>query len=377
LETSYRFVRSSIESAAETVEPHVAGQQMTAYVDGALGPREREIVQSHIELCQECEEEIADLMRLRDAIALDKAEREPDALAARLPRAPLRPSMMVRIGLAASVIIMISAAAFWVARRQSRVEINELRTQVEKLRGENDALRATAPPGNDSKIVLELKDAGRVITLDDRGELAGLESSLERQYRESVGDLLTTGRLDLPAIIAQLRRKPEVMMGNDADKRHFRLTDPVGIVVESDRPTFRWEALEGAAGYEVSVSDDGGEVATSPVISRIDWQPPARLPRGRLYHWQVRAMTRDGGEIKSPPAGQGDARFKILESNKLDELNLMRKAYAGSHLMLGTIYANAGLIDQAEQEFRALRDENPQSDIVTRILDNLKPANRR
>jgi hypothetical protein len=351
---------------------------MTAYVDGGLGPREREVIQSHIDICSGCEEDIADLMRLRDAIAFDdKSEHESAALSVSLPHTPLLQNKMFRSSLAVSAVILITVAAFWLARRESRVEVDELRAQVERLRGENEVLRGAAPTGNDSRAMLALNDGGRVVTLDNRGELVGLESSLERRYRESVKELLTTGRAAPAAIIAQLRGGPEILMGKNADKPQFRVLEPMGVVVESDRPTFRWEPLRDAVGYEVSVSDDGGEVLNSPIVSGTDWQPSTRLPRGRLYHWQVRALTKAGGETKSPAVGQPDAKFGILESNKLDEINWGRKAYAGSHLVLGTIYANAGLMDQAEREFRALRDENPQAEIATRILENLKRANQR
>jgi hypothetical protein len=82
-------------------------------------------------------------------------------------------------------------------------------------------------------------------------------------------------------------------------------------------------------------------------------------------------MTKDGREVKSPPIGQPDAKFSVLDRNKFNEIERARKAYSSSHLVLGTIYAKAGLINEARREFRALLDANPESQISRRILGSL------
>lgn len=377
LEATYRFVRSNLESAGEGVELHLSSEQMASYVDGGLAPEEQDVVESHVQACPVCERDIDDFMRLRDAIASDADERKSGSLAMPLAFTRLWQRTAFRIGVEIFAFALISTAVFWVARRQTRVEINDLQAEAHSLRAENEALRAAAPTGNDPRITVQLKDGDRIIALDDRGELHGLESSRERQYRRLVKKLLETGRMDLPPLLAQLRSEPEITMGNDANKASFRLFGPVGAVVETDRPTFRWEAFNDAVAYEVSVSYDGGEVLKSPPISTTEWRPATRLVRGRAYQWQVRAMTKDGGETKSPPVPQSDPKFSILDQNRLKELNWGRDGYSGSHLMLGILYANAGLIDQAEREFRALRDENPESEVPRRILDSLKIRPRR
>ena len=377
LETTYRFVKANLESAGEDLEFHLASEHMASYVDGGLDPEEREIIHSHLQVCPECERDIDDLMRLRDAIASDKSERKSGSFAMPLIYRAVWQRRAFRIGIEVLVVALISTAVFWVARREARVALNELRAETQDLRAENERLRAAEPTGNNPIITLELKDGDQIIALDDRGELRGLESSTERQYRQSVKEMLETGCVALPPIVAQLRSEPEIMMGNNANMPHFRLLGPVGVVVESGRPTFRWEALSDAIAYEVSVSDDRGEVVRSPPVSTTDWRPSTQLVRGRVYHWQVRAMRRGSVEAKSPPVGQPDAKFSILERNKLDQLNWGRNAYSGSHLMLGTIYASAGLIDQAEREFRAFGDENPESDIPSRMLESLKRRNQR
>ena len=58
------------------------------------------------------------------------------------------------------------------------------------------------------------------------------------------------------------------------------MIEPVGSVLLTDRPAFRWSPLEGATAYVVEIFD--GEfnlVAASPLIGG-SWAAPMSLPRG-------------------------------------------------------------------------------------------------
>jgi hypothetical protein len=62
----------------------------------------------------------------------------------------------------------------------------------------------------------------------------------------------------------------------------------------------------------------------------------------------------------------------VLEQSKAGELERMRRAYPNSHLVLGTLYAKAGLLAEAEREFRALVAANPQSPIAQKLLRDVR-----
>jgi hypothetical protein len=97
------------------------------------------------------------------------------------------------------------------------------------------------------------------------------------------------------------------------------------------------------------------------------WTPLKPLKRGRIYSWQVKAL-KEGQEFKSPRPPAPEAKFRILDQTKADELVQAQRAYASSHLTLGLLYAQAGLLDEAEQEFQALEQSNPDSAIVRQLL---------
>jgi hypothetical protein len=53
-----------------------------------------------------------------------------------------------------------------------------------------------------------------------------------------------------------------------------------------------------------------------------------------------------------------------------------KKAYPDSHLVLGILYAQSGLIDNAEQEFESLIRVNPKSNIAQKLLASLRSYRR-
>ena len=166
-------------------------------------------------------------------------------------------------------------------------------------------------------------------------------------------------------------------MGSETEGGSFSVLDPVGHVLLNDRPTFRWSALEGANGYVVEVYDDSfGLVATSPQLTTRSWAAPQTLPRGKVYSWQVKAV-KDGEEIKSPRPPAPQAKFRVLDRAKADEIARAKRAHPSSHLTLGLLYAQAGLLKEAEQELRLLQRANPDSDLARGLLRQVQALRRR
>lgn len=99
------------------------------------------------------------------------------------------------------------------------------------------------------------------------------------------------------------------------------------------------------------------------------------LKRGETYSWQVTAI-KDGRELVSPAPPAPDAKFKILHGTKTRELEQARRTYPDSHLVLGILYQRAGLLDDAEREFKILSAANPKSQTARRMLNDLKSLRR-
>jgi hypothetical protein len=93
------------------------------------------------------------------------------------------------------------------------------------------------------------------------------------------------------------------------------------------------------------------------------------LKRGKIYSWIVIA-TVNGREIITPPVTVPEAKFKVLEEEKVRELNLTKRA--SSRLALGVFYAREGMLAEAEREFQMLVNNNPRSPIAKRLLSTIE-----
>jgi hypothetical protein len=156
-------------------------------------------------------------------------------------------------------------------------------------------------------------------------------------------------------------------MGSN-NQPEFSVLEPTGIVLLRDRPAFRWSEMAGATGYVVEVYDDQFKLAaSSPQLTNRSWTIPQPLLRGKIYSWQVKAM-KDGQEVTSPRPPAPQAKFRVLDQSKANELARAKRAYSSSHLTLGLLYADAGLLKEAEQEFRLLQRANPNSPLARTLL---------
>lgn len=220
------------------------------------------------------------------------------------------------------------------------------------------------PPSGDA---LELQDGGRLVGLDARGRSAGMEG-LPPEWRKAVESALLARRVNRPATLEALSTETETLLGAPGKAGGVDILSPFGTVVESDRPLFRWRGSGGEAGYVVTVFNDRyNRVAQSGLLSTTQWMPRQALQRGSTYVWKVSTI-RNGEEIISPAPPAPEARFKVLEQAAADELARARRLRPGSHLLLGVLYARAGMADEAEQEFQALVESNPNSSAARSLL---------
>ena len=93
----------------------------------------------------------------------------------------------------------------------------------------------------------------------------------------------------------------------------------------------------------------------------------------KIYTWQVTAV-KDGKEFKSPERPAPDARFKIAGVQELAEIESIKRQFPKARLLLGIIYAEVGLLDEAAAQFEALRRQNPNSVQVRQLLQRIETA---
>jgi hypothetical protein len=184
---------------------------------------------------------------------------------------------------------------------------------------------------------------------------------------------LTDQDIERSPLLAGLTQPGSMPRGDGGARRNdFSVIEPVGVVTLSDHPTFRWSRLDGATGYVVEVYDERFDLAaTSPQVIDTSWTSPQSFKRGGIYYWLVKGV-KDGREFKSPSRGAQQAKFRILDEARANELTKARRAYGSSRLTLGLLYAQAGLLNEAELEFRALLKANPDSALGRRLLEKVR-----
>jgi len=233
-----------------------------------------------------------------------------------------------------------------------------------------------APTPPEAKLVAQLNDGEGQLTLDQDGKLSGA-GELAPAYQSMLREALTNRRIERSSQLKGLTRPPSSLMSADKQKSEFSVIDPVGKVLMTDQPTFRWALMEGATGYVVEVYDEKFNlVAASSQLAANSWRAPQQLGRGEVYSWQVKAI-KDGQEFKSPRPPAPQARFRVLDQGKANELAKARRAFPSSHLALGLLYAQAGLLTEAEQELHLLQRANPDSEIARSLLSQVQALRRR
>ena len=231
-----------------------------------------------------------------------------------------------------------------------------------------------SPTPEIAPVVARLNDAGGQVTLDAQGRLAGVDQ-WPSGYQQLAKDALSNQRAERSPLLVGLSRPGSSLMGGDDEGRRFAVIEPAGKVVLADRPTFRWSKLDGAAGYVVEVYDaQFNPASSSPRLTAARWTAPP-LARGQVYSWQVKAI-RDGQEFIAPGPPAPQAKFRILDQATAAEIARARRDYGPSHLLLGLLSARAGLLAEAEQEFRMLQKANPDSEVARKLLASVSAPRR-
>lgn len=227
---------------------------------------------------------------------------------------------------------------------------------------------ASMAPAAPSPIVAALNDGGGRITLAEDGTLT-TPTPLSREDEARAKLALQTGMVATPRQLLMLKFDAVPLMGVGSE-RSFALATPVATMVATDRPRLTWAPLPDALDYEVTISDVAAnyrEVVSSPALREPNWTVPRPLARGRIYSWQVVART-SSGEVKAPSTREGEVRFQVISLDAAAALAKASNEQKQDHLLLGLLYAEAGLLDDAEAEFRALATANPGSRLPNDLL---------
>jgi hypothetical protein len=316
-------------------------EELTAYVEGRLGPEERALLEERLAADPGLGQEVEDLRALHAQMAR--------------PRRTAIRALPLRYGLAAAAAVAaIALVALW-------------------PRPGREGGHPGPPVTLDQARIPILTDGDLRVARAADGSIEGL-SSLDPGMRDAVAAALR-GTLPTSAGLAALQPAGSNVLGTE-DAPAFALVSPRGTRILTDRPTFRWTALPSARTYEVAVFDPDlrKQVASGPVTAT-EWTPARPLPRGRTYLWQVTAFA--GGRrvtVPAPPAPE--ARFEVADPDVLTEVEARRAQAPTSRLVAALADVQAGLLDDAEAELRALAADNPQSPELARLRGTLESLRR-
>jgi hypothetical protein len=408
---SVESVLSTLAVEAASTESHLEYEEMEALVDGSADETDRESMESHIEVCGLCASEMAELRALKAqlvglAAAPQSWERPAQNGTMSVPFWGWRSQRWLRVAVAAAALAAAVGIVWFVATIPLRNRITVLNSEIAELRRANEDLKSdaanvadlqnrtaqlekerakgpeeagaggggsaadheagTGPDRLAERESVKLRDGGGTFILDASNGLHA-PGVMQSQDAEAVKSALVARQVEPPPIIAGLAGRYGMLRGASEGVR-FGLQSPVGTAVLTDRPTFRWRGLEGASHYTVAIYDASfNQVATSPPLNATEWTVAQPLQRGFIYSWQVTAA-KDGKLISSPTSPAPEARFLVLDQAGATRLAQAKQTYGNSHLVLGVLYARAGLLDDAEQELRALAKANPGSTVARKLL---------
>lgn len=404
-----------IEILAE--DDHLECEQIVAYVGDKMDEFDRMIADSHLEVCKMCAREVNDLQDFKVKTLPENSLVLP---AKQIPFSERLSNFWHELNFPrfayvtgfAIVLSLLVLASFAVLRKQDTAPDTQLaqstpsnqtpvRTVVPEQvipsaseqskslketesRGKGSppnptsnkqpqhTTRAAGTPAPTTNTVVVINDGDGQVTLDARGRISGLQSD-SPELKSSLTDVLITGRVETTSLEGVASSSGVTLKGAAEDAK-FEVLAPVGTVVMTDAPEFRWQPIKGAVGYIVTIVKRGQvQVATSGRLSATAWHPPAgQLQPGIIYRWGVVATLADGTEVSAPGSTAPEARFKILEQSRVEEIKKSVNRYAGSPLSLGVLYAREGLIDDAEREFERLVRQNPRSRIASKLLQSVR-----
>ncbi len=322
-EKAFSAVRNNFAFEDFSDEPeHLPYEQLALFADGKLDEASREIAESHFAICPECTKDLADLQMYRE-IAAAPAAKNTAIGETRKKSFWQKLFAFNSIGsfapVAAVVVITILFGAWFLLRNnqneiaQANVNKNTPAPSISNINSEDvNVSPENSPPSNvsptpenlpNNEILLALNDANGQVTVDENGNVNGLEN-LSPSAQKAIRQTLETGKVSVSSAANSLGGNIGVLMGDgNADGGvPFALQTPIGKVVRENQPVLRWKPLKDATNYNVIIVDEKFRVvAESGNLTATSWKPSKPLPRGASYSWQVTATRADGSEMVRLP----------------------------------------------------------------------------
>jgi hypothetical protein len=315
---------------------HLAYEQLEAYVDEKMSHSARGVAEAHLKACQLCSEELRDLNTFKAELATSRNQTPEPLWSFLVPWLTLR-----RISLAVA-----TAAVIFLAVEVSRWH--------------------QAPPHEVPSVAIpDSKNLPRetLTAIDD----------LPLDEQSAVREAMTQQIIKSPDMLAELQGKQQTLLGESQETLQFKVLTPVGEVVPDVRPAFQWKPLAGARSYSVAIFDENlNQVLASHSLHATQWTPNRSLKHGQSYFWQVTAELSSGKSVTAPSPPSPEARFRILDQKTADEILNFQKAHPESHITLGILYAQAGVLEDGEKELRLIPQTDTNYPMAQKLLKSIE-----
>jgi hypothetical protein len=321
---SSQAVISGIEQARFR---HLSYEQMDDWVEDRLDPADRELVMAHIGLCPPCArqliayQEYAPVMAAPVATSLAPATRPIQVKQSfwsflKQPQYALGAAALV----AFSIIVPLN-------RHTAPTQIGAI----------------LAPPSTSVESTIPTQNSPLIDQALNATELDSLPDTLRAGAKEVVSD---TGV------------RPESLKGLEPNADTV-LEYPLSETVAETQPVLRWKTF-GDSSYTLTLSDSRGLISRRAGLGETRWTPSGPLARDRVYTWEVEsAGVRHRGTFRV----LGESQEKALES--------IRARHGSSHLVMGAVSEELGLLTPAKREFEAMAKDKAQSQQAEKLLNRI------
>jgi predicted anti-sigma-YlaC factor YlaD len=348
-------------------------KRIADFLDQLTNEAETAEINAHLKTCDACRTEVESYRALHASLPMHRVL-HPGETRLRKPfwlgRWPV-PTWQAATALLALVGLTLSAWYVWRPGNEKLIvkTPSASPTPLAQASPAPSPLSSPLPPAAPGEDLIVLNDGGGQVRLSKDGRLSGL-AGLAPATEQLVIAALTTGRVTLSPELTRLSGVTGQLQGS-ADVP-FSLLSPVAQVIRPTRPRFRWEPLAGASSYTISIYDEQDRpVATAENVSVTEWTPPKALSRGKTYFWQVRAI-KEENEILAPQPQQPDAKFVVLSQAENLALGKAEAENNQAKLLLGILYAKAGLTEEARSAFQQVQNQNPQTALPKKLLQSLR-----
>ena len=307
---------------------HLSYEQMDDWVEDRLEPADRELVMAHIGLCPPCARQLIAYQEYAPVMA-----------------AP------VKTGIYPATSKVEVKQSFWSFLKQPQYVLGAaalIAFFIIVPLGRHSALEQTGAILAPTSAAVESTIPARNTPLVDQ--------ALNATELDSLPDALRVGAKE---VISDTGVRPESLKGLEPNGDAV-LEYPFSETVAETQPVFRWRNF-GDSSYTLSLSDSRGLVSRRSGLKDTRWTPPGALTRDRVYTWEV-----ESAGVKHR------GTFRVLGENQERELEKVRAQHGSSHLVMGAVSEELGLLTPAKREFEAMAKDQAQSQQAAKLLSRIE-----